>query len=395
MTIVFFDERFNYVAENSTALRVYQQGDNAAPLVLANIKTPKNGFAYIYLSNESAEPVYFDDFTVSDNRGRIIEEDHYYAYGLKIAGISSKKLGDVNEGLLDNKNLYNDKELFDDADIDWYDYGYRNYDAQIGRFPQLDPLTDDYPELTNYQYASNDPIANVDMDGLEALGAVGTQTGVITAQSALKEISVSIKIGAKSTSGFFSVTGNFFKGVGNGIRSFASELGNRASINFTKDVNWVKGTFNTLATNAKTNWASGNTLIQQLPKDFLENPLEFIEGGAEADLLKGVGIGEKSIVIGEGMDAVKSAAKDLQSKGINAKWYQAWSKNIPTDRLLTPKELEGALLRQERWITTKIKQGYKVYDIGIDATRVNRSPFYQLEKNILNQKGHPVSKLPR
>ena len=44
MTIVFFDERFNYVAENSMALRVSQQGDNAAPLVLANIKASKNGF---------------------------------------------------------------------------------------------------------------------------------------------------------------------------------------------------------------------------------------------------------------------------------------------------------------------------------------------------------------
>ena len=176
LTIVFFDERFNYVAENSMTLRVSQQGDNAAPLVLANIKAPKNGFAYIYLSNESSEPVYFDDFTVSDNRGRIIEEDHYYAFGLKIAGISSKKLGDGNEGLLDNKNLYNDKELIDEADLDWYDYGFRNYDPQIGRFPQLDPLTDDYPELTPYQYASNEPIANVDMDGLEKLSAVADFT---------------------------------------------------------------------------------------------------------------------------------------------------------------------------------------------------------------------------
>ncbi len=179
MTIVFFDERFNYVAENSTALRVYQQGNGAAPLVLANIKTPKNGFAYIYLSNESAEPVYFDDFTVSDTRGRIIEEDHYYAYGLKIAGISSKKLGDVNEGLLDNKNLYNDKELIDEADLDWYDYGFRNYDPQIGRFTQLDPLTDDYPELTPYQYASNDPIANIDIDGLEGFNSVQTLQEVV------------------------------------------------------------------------------------------------------------------------------------------------------------------------------------------------------------------------
>ncbi len=174
MTIVFFDERFNYVAENSMAVRVSQQGDNAPLLVLPiNTKAPKNGFAYIYLSNESAEPVYFDDFTVSDTRGRIIEEDHYYAFGLKIAGISSKKLPDPNEGNIDNKNLYNDKELIYEADLDWYDYGFRNYDPQIGRFPQLDPLTDDYTELTPYQYASNDPILNIDLDGLEGVPTPG------------------------------------------------------------------------------------------------------------------------------------------------------------------------------------------------------------------------------
>ncbi len=91
---------------------------------------------------------------------------------MKIAGISSKKLGDFNEGLLDNRNLYNDKELIDEGELDWYDYGFRNYDPQIGRFPQLDPLTHDYPELTNYQYASNDPIANIDLDGLEGVDAV-------------------------------------------------------------------------------------------------------------------------------------------------------------------------------------------------------------------------------
>ena len=185
MTIMFFDERFNFVSEGSTALRVSAQGDNAAPLVLANIKSPKNGYAYVYLSNESNEPVYFDNFKVGDNRGRIIEEDHYYSFGLKIAAISSKKLPDANEGNIDNKNLYNDKELFDDADLDWYDYGFRNYDPQIGRFPQLDPLTDDYPHYTPYQYAGNEPIANVDMDGLE-------EKAVVTAASYMKDISFTV-----------------------------------------------------------------------------------------------------------------------------------------------------------------------------------------------------------
>ncbi|ODT52744.1 MAG: hypothetical protein ABS68_07595 [Niastella sp. SCN 39-18] len=44
---------------------------------------------------------------------------------------------------------------------------------------QLDPLTDYYAVLTPYQFAGNDPIANVDLDGLEPLSSVnGAVSGV-------------------------------------------------------------------------------------------------------------------------------------------------------------------------------------------------------------------------
>jgi RHS repeat-associated protein len=59
---------------------------------------------------------------------------------LKIAAISSHELPSISEGETKNKYLYNDKELWDEGDLDWYDYGFRNYDPQIGRFTQLDPL---------------------------------------------------------------------------------------------------------------------------------------------------------------------------------------------------------------------------------------------------------------
>ncbi len=36
----------------------------------------------------------------------------------------------------------------------------------------MDPLTDDYPHYTPYQYAGNEPIANVDLDGLEPLPSI-------------------------------------------------------------------------------------------------------------------------------------------------------------------------------------------------------------------------------
>jgi len=49
-----------------------------------------------------------------------------------------------------------------------YDYGFRIYDPRLGRFLSVDPLTRKYAMLTPYQFASNMPIAAIDLDGLEA-----------------------------------------------------------------------------------------------------------------------------------------------------------------------------------------------------------------------------------
>ncbi|MBX9784360.1 MAG: hypothetical protein K2X48_13805 [Chitinophagaceae bacterium] len=139
-----------------------------------------------------------DDFNVSITNSNILEENHYYSYGLRIAGISSKRITDSYDGLAKNNYQYNDKELWDDADLNWYDYGFRNYDPQIGRFTQLDPLTDDYPFLTPYQYGSCDPILNIDIDGLEGVEAVKELTEIVvtgTRASAKVVSEVSLKIG--------------------------------------------------------------------------------------------------------------------------------------------------------------------------------------------------------
>ncbi|HKK59741.1 MAG TPA: RHS repeat-associated core domain-containing protein [Salinivirga sp.] len=48
-----------------------------------------------------------------------------------------------------------------------YDYGARYYASWIGRFVSVDPLQHDYPIYTPYQYAGNQPIIAIDMDGLE------------------------------------------------------------------------------------------------------------------------------------------------------------------------------------------------------------------------------------
>lgn len=245
LTILFFDERFNYIKDASQYLRTTgAAGTDNLSLTLANVKAPKNGYAYVYVSNESNEPVYFDNLHIAFNRGRIIEEDHYYAYGLKIVAISSQKLPDSNEGNIDNKNLYNDKELFDDADLNWYDYGFRNYDAQIGRFTQLDPLTWDYPFLTNYQYASNDPILNIDLDGLEGFNAAYTGVGIAANQlddvvvKCVAQKAASSAVGSWAISNTVNVLSESLKAV-NSIKNIPNNISNSwQSIKNNVSNNW-------------------------------------------------------------------------------------------------------------------------------------------------------------
>jgi RHS repeat-associated protein len=159
---VFLDDQFN-VQPNSGSIPVGEP-DVLNNLAISNLIAPKNGFVYIYVSNETQNwDVFFDNLQVVHDRGALLEETHYYPFGLTMVGISSKAAEKLNNAI-----RFNGKELNEDLDLDWYEYGFRNnYDPQLGRFHSVDPLSTDYPFYAPYQFAGNEVPNAIDLDGLE------------------------------------------------------------------------------------------------------------------------------------------------------------------------------------------------------------------------------------
>lgn len=113
----------------------------------------------------------------STNVLKVLEENHYYPFGLKHSNYNSDKLMYVKESdvyklvpintiLPTYKYKYNGKELQDELGLNMYDYGARNYDPALGRWMNVDPLAEKGRRWSPYNYCMNNPVFFIDPDGM-------------------------------------------------------------------------------------------------------------------------------------------------------------------------------------------------------------------------------------
>ena len=167
LNYLLFDVDFNlvdadYEKMDGTANAVPDPAAVAHEHMSKSVIVTKPGYIYIYLSNESGQIVetFFDDFKITHTKSPIISADDYYPFGLQIAQNAYQR-----ESAVDQRYKYNGKELQPELGLNWYDYGARMYDASIGRFMVTDRFSEKYFDFSPYQYAINNPVRLVDING--------------------------------------------------------------------------------------------------------------------------------------------------------------------------------------------------------------------------------------
>ncbi len=278
---VSLDNQFNPVTGSlqNGALQVKTAGPNGTGLqspLGQTITVLKSGYLYIYLSNISKGwPVFFDNLSILHYNSPLIEENHYYPFGLTMAGISDKA---IKTQYAENKYRYNkgselqNKEFADGSGLEVYETQLRTLDPQLGRWWQPDPKTDQsYESVSPYSAMNNDPDRYNDPNGDEG--------------EACCEV-------------LQKIWDNTVKGA-NYVGYLIKEGVSTAGDNFNK------------------RWEAGVTL----PQEFVKNPLSAVTG-----------VGGPAGIVVEGLEA--SAAKavgEVPQVTKNAAQGKAWETQVTKD----------------------------------------------------------------
>lgn len=138
-----------------------------------DLKMIHNEEGIVNVSNNNEEFIYDYEYYLKDHLGntRVTfigntpqQTIDYYPFGMII---NSSSLSGANKYFYNGKEFQDD--LIDGKNLDWYDYGARFYDAQIGRWTTIDPSAEEMKDMSPYNYCGNNPVSRMDPDGRKYL----------------------------------------------------------------------------------------------------------------------------------------------------------------------------------------------------------------------------------
>src|SRR5690554_3967177 len=149
--------------------------------IRSNSKTGVRRFSYVYNYTDHLGNIRLS-YTkgTGENPPVILEENHYYPFGLK-----HKKYGSVDKDLVCiDEDCYEvgidvvppqarksyqmkmqSKEFQDELGLNVHDFHFRQYMQDLGRTTSLDPYAENYYSLSPYSFLGNNPLVFADPDG--------------------------------------------------------------------------------------------------------------------------------------------------------------------------------------------------------------------------------------
>ncbi|MBW8687012.1 DUF6443 domain-containing protein [Chitinophaga rhizophila] len=271
-----FDEQLNIVDQNAGVNQIAKSPDVLQVIVSTAMRIQKNGYIYIYTNNESAHDVYFDNLTVKHITGPLLEETHYYPFGLTMAGISSCALKGSAYPI--NRKGYNGITFNTDLDLNEYDAFYRTLDPQIGRWKQLDPKIDKMEAWSPYVSNFNNPVRYSDFLGDEPFPGLG-----------------------------------LLKGVGVLFNVMLQHLSKQAAINRGDNIDAIRGVVNKGIDNFKRRIETGHTTPELIYNELKKNPFSAITGLGGLELRAAAVATEKLVFTSKAVSRGAKVAENTQT----------------------------------------------------------------------------------
>jgi RHS repeat-associated protein len=206
------------------------------------------------------------------------------------------------------------------------DYGFRIYDPRLAKFLSVDPLTQEYPWYTPYQFAGNSPIENTDLDGAEP-------NPYITGEF-LKGIGRSILRGVNKTITYIANNPNHAGyGYSPKMKAVTPEQIKQYEINWRQQIDpkWHAQQFSENLVYGTTNFVGGiidgdgERTAQAIPKLAVAlGPISIFKGKISiSNVTKAGSINKIDIALGKDINLYTFAKRTSSSS------FHTWADNIP------------------------------------------------------------------